>query len=54
MRVWDWSGFFGYLANPYLLAGAWATLWLTAAAMALGLVLGFALALLRRSKRRWC
>ncbi len=53
MRLWDWSGFLGYLVSPYLLAGAWATLWLTAAAMALGLVLGFALALLRRSKRRW-
>ena len=53
MKLWDWSGFFGYLASPYLLGGAWATLWLTAAAMALGLVLGFALALLRRSPRRW-
>ena len=53
MTPWDWSGFFGYLVNPYLLAGAWATLWLTAAAMALGLLLGFVLALLRRSKRRW-
>lgn len=53
MRLWDWSGFFGYLASPYLLGGAWATLWLTAASMVLGLVLGFALALLRRSPRRW-
>ena len=53
MKLWDWSGFLGYLASPYLLGGAWATLWLTAASMTLGLVLGFALALLRRSKRRW-
>ena len=53
MTPWDWSGFFGYLFNPYLLAGAWATLWLTAVAMVSGLVLGFGLALLRRSKRRW-
>ncbi len=53
MTPWDWSGFLDYLVNPYLLAGAWATLWLTAASMALGLVLGFGLALLRRSKRRW-
>ena len=53
MKLWDWPGFFGYLASPYLLGGAWATLWLTVASMALGLVLGFALALLRRSKRRW-
>jgi polar amino acid transport system permease protein len=50
---WDWSGFFGYLFNPYLLAGAWATLWLTAASMVLGLLLGFVLALMRRSTRRW-
>ncbi len=53
MRAWDGSGFLEYLASPYLLAGAWATLWLTAAGMTFGLVLGFALALLRRSRRRW-
>lgn len=53
MTAWDGSGFLAYLASPYLLAGAWATLWLTAAGMALGLALGFALALLRRSRRRW-
>ncbi len=53
MKLWDWSGFFGYLVSPYLLGGAWATLWLTAASMGLGLVLGFALALLRCSPRRW-
>ena len=53
MTAWDGSGFLEYLASPYLLAGAWATLWLTAAGMALGLALGFALALLRRSRRRW-
>ena len=53
MTAWDGSGFLGYLASPYLLAGAWATLWLTAAGMALGLALGFALALLRRSRRRF-
>jgi polar amino acid transport system permease protein len=53
VTAWDGSGFLAYLASPYLLAGAWATLWLTAAGMALGLALGFALALLRRSRRRW-
>ena len=53
MTAWDGSGFLDYLASPYLLAGAWATLWLTAAGMALGLALGFALALLRRSRRRF-
>ena len=53
MKAWDGAGFLEYLASPYLLAGAWATLWLTAAGMTLGLVLGFGLALLRRSRRRW-
>ena len=52
MKLWDWSGFLDYLASPYLLGGAWETLWLTAVSMVLGLVLGFALALLRRSPRR--
>ncbi len=52
MRAWDWSGFFDYLVNPYLLLGAWETLWLTAAAMVFGLALGFALAILRRSRQR--
>jgi len=52
VRAWDWSGFFDYLVNPYLLLGAWETLWLTAAAMVFGLALGFALAILRRSRQR--
>ena len=52
MKTWDWSGFFDYLVNPYLLLGAWETLWLTAAAMIFGLALGFVLAILRRSRRR--
>ena len=51
MRVWDWSGFFDYLVNPYLLLGAWETLWLTATAMVFGLALGFVLAIMRRSRR---
>ncbi len=53
MKAWDGAGFLEYLASPYLLAGAWATLWLTAAGMTFGLVLGFGLALLRRSRRGW-
>ena len=52
MKVWDWTGFFDYLVNPYILAGAWATLWLTAVSMVCGLALGFALALMRRSRHR--
>lgn len=49
--MWDWSGFFGYLLNPYVAAGAWTTLWLTVVSMVLGLALGFAVASLRRSRR---
>lgn len=47
--MWDWSGFFGYLVNRYVAVGAWTTLWLTAVSMACGLVLGFAVASMRRS-----
>ncbi len=53
MAGWNWAGFFEYLANPYILMGAWATLWLTAAAMLIGLALGFGLALMRRSRHVW-
>jgi polar amino acid transport system permease protein len=50
---WNWSGYFGYLLNPYIIGGAVTTLWLTLAAIAGGLVLGCALALARMSSRRW-
>ena len=50
---WNWSGFFDYLFNPYILSGAVTTLWLTLAAIAGGLVLGCALALARLSSQRW-
>lgn len=49
---WDWGGFFDYLFNGFLLRGAFTTLWLTLAAIAGGLVLGFALAMLRLSPFR--
>ncbi|MDX7950816.1 amino acid ABC transporter permease [Lichenihabitans sp. Uapishka_5] len=52
MKIWDWAGFFEYLVSPYILAGAWATLWLTAVSMVCGLALGFVLALMRRSQLR--
>ena len=48
MRGWDWAGFFDYLTNAYLLMGAVTTLWLTAASITAGLLLGLALALLRQ------
>jgi polar amino acid transport system permease protein len=49
---WDWAGFFDYLFNGFLLQGALTTLWLTVAGIAGGLVLGFALAMLRLSPIR--
>jgi polar amino acid transport system permease protein len=52
VQVWNWSGFFDYLLNPYLLEGALTTLWLTAASLAAGLVLGIGIALLRLSGSR--
>lgn len=50
---WSWPGFTTYLFNPYILGGAVTTVWLTLAAIAGGLVLGFGLALARLSPRRW-
>lgn len=50
---WSWSGFADYMVNPYILQGALTTLWLTLAAIAGGLVLGFGLALARLSRRNW-
>jgi polar amino acid transport system permease protein len=49
VKAWNWSGFFDYLTNFYLFEGALTTLWLTAASIGAGLVLGFVLALMRRS-----
>jgi polar amino acid transport system permease protein len=50
MQGWNWSGFFEYLTNPYLMEGAVTTLWLTAISIAVGLVAGFALAVMRLSR----
>jgi len=52
MRNWHWDGFFAYLTNWYLIEGAITTLWLTAASISAGLMLGLALALARLSGRR--
>lgn len=49
MQIWSWSGFFDYLLNPFLLEGAVTTLWLTAASLSAGLVLGVGLAVMRLS-----
>ena len=52
MQGWNWPGFFDYLTNGYLLAGAFTTLWLTAFSIVAGLMIGFALALMRQSRSR--
>jgi polar amino acid transport system permease protein len=50
MNIWDWGAFFEYLRSPYLMGGAWVTIWLTVASMAIGLVLGMTAALMKMSK----
>ena len=49
---WSWTSFFEYLVSPYMLAGAWTTIWLTCAAMAIGIVLGTVAAMMRLSHSR--
>ncbi|WP_417803779.1 amino acid ABC transporter permease [Thalassospira lucentensis] len=50
MQIWNWSGFFSYLFNPYILNGVLTTVWLTVVSLIGGLFLGFVIALMRRSK----
>lgn len=52
MQLWSWSGFFGYLFNPFIIGGVLTTIWLTVVSLSAGLILGFALALMRRSRLR--
>ncbi len=49
MKAWDWPAFFEYLTSPFLMMGAWTTIWLTVVSMAIGLVLGLITALMRLS-----
>lgn len=49
---WSWPSFFEYLTSSYMLQGAWTTVWLTCAAMAIGVVLGTIAALMRLSRSR--
>jgi polar amino acid transport system permease protein len=53
MQIWSWSGFFDYLTNGFILGGAVTTLWLTMVAIIGGLLIGFALALMKRSGWIW-
>jgi polar amino acid transport system permease protein len=49
---WSWEAFFQYLHSPYLITGAWNTLWLTVVSMVIGIVLGLIAALMRMSDNR--
>jgi len=53
MQIWSWSGFFDYLTNEFILFGALTTLGLTAFSIAVGLVIGFIIALMRLSKNHF-
>lgn len=52
LHGWDWSAFFGYLVSPFLMGGAWTTLWLTVVSAVLGLLIGFGVAAARMSGLR--
>jgi polar amino acid transport system permease protein len=52
LQGFNGAGFLEYLVNPYLIGGAITTLWLTAAAIVIGLAIGLILALMRRSPHR--
>ncbi len=51
--MWDWETFFHYIHSPYLLTGAAMSLGISVGAMAIGLILGMAAALMRMSQRHW-
>ena len=53
MTMWNWSAFFEYLFSPFLLYGAWTTIWLTVVSAALGLVLGALVTAARLSGIGW-
>ena len=42
--------FFHYLGNRFLIGGAWTTIWLTAASLSIGIVVGLIIALMRMSR----
>jgi polar amino acid transport system permease protein len=50
MPGWDWPAFGRYLLSPYLLEGAWTTVWLSVVTMSLGLGLGLVAALMNMSR----
>jgi polar amino acid transport system permease protein len=50
MHEWNWSWFFEYLFSPFLLAGAFTTLWLTVVSAIGGLLVGFVVAFAKHSR----
>jgi len=48
--TWSWSAFFEYLVSPYMMQGAWTTVWLSIVAMVIGISLGFLAALMKMSR----
>lgn len=50
MPGWDWNAVQRYVFNPYLLGGAWTTVWLSVSVMLIGLALGLIAALMRLSR----
>ena len=53
LLMWDWATFLHYIGNPYLLTGAAISFGISVGAMAIGILLGAAAALMRLSDRRW-
>jgi polar amino acid transport system permease protein len=50
--IWSWGSFLEYLLSTYMLQGAWTTVWLTCASMAIGIMLGVSAALMKLSSSR--
>ncbi|WP_210496886.1 amino acid ABC transporter permease [Microvirga antarctica] len=52
MKGFNVESFLNYLYSPYLIGGAWTTIWLTAVSIAGGFALGVVIALMRMSRSR--
>ena len=48
--TWSWDHFFRYLFSPYILEGAWTTVWLAVVSMLIGCTLGVVLAFMKLSR----
>ena len=48
--TWSWASFFEYLTSPYMLMGAWTTIWLSVVSMIIGCSLGIVAALMKMSR----